>query len=661
LDETIVSGYRPGTVLSSAYSLKTETITQTGLKKMACCTLSESFENSASVSVGFTDAVSGARQIQLLGLSGIYSRLLAENIPVLRGLAATYGWSYTPASWLESIQLSKGASSVVNGYESITGQMNLEFKKPNHTEPLFVNLYTDDDRHYEGNITSAIQLSPHLWTSLLLSGRINTAVHDENEDTFLDMPKTTYTNVYNRWFYLNPEKGVQSRTGIQFLYENRIAGQDSLCHIQHNIPFNGSPLFETHIRNRHINAYNKTGISIGGKEGQSLGVINSVTRHELTSDFGKKTFNGTQTSYYANLLFSSFVHSPAHSYIAGVSFAYDRYDTEYADSLSFNNTPLTSLNRSEWVPGVFGEYTYSNDKGLTLVLGLRADYNSRFAWLVTPRAGLKYELNAYLTLRASAGRGFRSPNVIPENSGLMASSRKFYIDNIGDLDMEKAWNYGASITAYIPVWNDRRATLSLDYFRTSFQNQVVVDTERSRNEVHFYNSDGEKAFANAWQADLSLTILTGFDLFAAFRFNNNRITYRQEGQTYEADKPLSSNCRGLFNLSYATNLRRWVFDATAQINGQTRLPGLNGYHSEKIYSPAFPVVFAQVTRNSKRFDVYLGVENLLDYRQDDPVKYWNNDYEGQPFMPDFDASVVWGPIMGRKIYAGIRLRIGALK
>ncbi|MDR1877436.1 MAG: TonB-dependent receptor [Flavobacteriaceae bacterium] len=661
LDGVVVSGNRPGTVLSSANSLKTETITQTGLKKMACCTLSESFENSASVSVGFTDAVSGARQIQLLGLSGIYSQLLAENIPTLRGLAATYGLSYTPASWLESIQLSKGASSVVNGYESITGQMNLEFKKPNYTEPLFVNFYIDDALHYEGNITSAVQLNPHWWTSLLLSGRINTEVHDENEDTFLDMPKTKYVNVYNRWFYLNPEKGVQSRTGIQFLYESRVAGQDSLCHIQHNIPFTGSPLFETHIENRNLTAYNKTGISIGNKEGQSIGIINSVTHHEQNSDFGRKTFNGTQTSYYANVLFSSFIRSPSHSYTAGVSFTYDNYNTEYADSLSFNYTPLTSFNRSESVPGVFGEYTYSNGNGLTLVLGLRADYNSRFAWLVTPRSSVKYDLNKYITLRASAGRGFRSPNVISENIGLLASSRKLYVDNVSHLDIEKAWNYGASITFYIPIWNGRNATLSLDYFRTTFQNQVIVDTERSRNEVHFYNSNGDKAFANAWQADLSLTIIKGLDLFAAFRYNNNNITYRQDGKLYEAEKPLSPNYRGLLNLSYATNLRRWVFDATVQINGQTRLPGLNGYNSEKIYSPAFPVVFAQITKNSKRFDVYLGVENLLDYKQDDPIKYWNNDYKGLPFMPDFDASVVWGPIVGRKIYAGVRLRIGELK
>jgi hypothetical protein len=639
--------------------LKTETITQTGLKKLACCTLAESFENSASVTTGFTDAVSGARQIQLLGLSGIYSQSLAENVPTLRGLASTYGLSHTPASWLESIQLSKGASSVVNGYESITGQMNLEFKKPHLSEPLFVNLYTDENLHNEANITAAVQLNPYWWTSLLLSGIYGTRVHDENGDTFLDMPKMKYINAYNRWFYLNPDKGVQSRTGVKFLYENRVAGQDSLCHVEHGYPLGGIPLFETHITNKNFTIDNKTGISVGSKDGQSIGIINSFTRHEQRSDFGRKIFNGTQTSWYTNLLFTSFISSPAHRYTAGASFAFDRYETEFADTLAFNKTPLTPLNRTESVPGVFAEYTYTNTSGWTAVLGLRTDYNSLFGWLVTPRANVRYDWGNRVVFRASAGRGFHSSNAIAENIGLMASSRKFYIDQINSLDIEKAWNYGGNVTLYIPVWSGRQATLSLDYFRTEFQNQVVADTERNRNEVWFYN--GGRAYANAWQADLSLTVFKGFDLFAAFRYNNNRITYTQDDRRYEVEKALVSRYRGLLNLSYATALKRWVFDATAQFNGQTRLPGANGYNSEKMYSPAYPVLFAQVTRNSKRFDIYLGVENLLGFRQKDPVYYWDAAYSGQPFSRDFDASMVWGPVTGRKIYAGIRLRIGEIK
>ena len=663
LEEITISSFRPGTILSSSSPLKTEAITQTGLKKMACCNLSEGFENSASVSVGYTDAVSGAKQIQLLGLSGIYIQTLAENIPTMRGLSSTYGLNYTPASWLESIQISKGASSVVNGYESITGQMNLEFKKPNNTEQLFINLHADDNKHYDGNMTSSLRLNEKWWTGLFLSGTLGTEVHDENKDNFLDMPKIKYVNAYNRWIYIDDKKGVQSRTGIKFLYEDRIAGQDSLCHVKHGISLEGIELFKTFITNKNITAYNKTGIAIGDKEGQSLGIINSFTHHEQNSVFGRKSYNGVQNTYYANVLYSSYFSTTNHRYTIGGSFNYDNYETEFADdyvlsgstSPTTTHTPLTPIDRSEAVTGIFGEYTYSHLSGLTTVAGLRTDYNNRFGWLVTPRFCVKYDINKSIILRVSAGRGFHSPNVLSENIGLMASSRNFDISNINDLDIEKAWNVGGNITFNIPLWNKQTAKLSFDYFHTRFQNQIIFDTERNRNAVYFYNLSGGKAYANAWQADLTTTLFKGFDLYAAFRYNNNQITYTDGTHQVKTDKPLVSAYKGLINLSYATRLRRWVFDATVQVNGPTRLPGLNGYDSEKIYSRVFSVYFAQITHNSKRFDIYMGVENIFGYTQKDPIREWQ-----YPFSSDFDASMVWGPLTSIQIYSGIRLRLGKL-
>jgi hypothetical protein len=649
LQETTVVGRQSGTVMSNISLLKTETITTTGLQKLACCNLSETFENSASATISFTDAVSGAKQIQLLGLSGIYSQTMAENIPTMRGLASTYGLSYTPAPWLESIQISKGAASVVNGYESVTGNMNLEFKKPNNTEPLFINLYGDLDQRYEANVTGATKVAKNLWTGLMLSGMYNEKPHDNNGDTFLDMPKTKYINAYNRWLYENEDKGIESRTGIKFLYEDRIAGQDEEHHKKQNIT---DELYKTFIDNKGLTVENKTGFVVGERPGQSIGIINSFTHYEQNSAFGYKTFNGKQDSYYLNALFSSYFSNTDHRYTTGLSLMYDNFDTEFKDEIPFNQTPLTPINREEVVPGAFFEYTETSINKLTAVVGIRADYNSRFGWLITPRLSAKYDLNEYVIFRASAGRGYRSPNVLAENIGLMASSRNFDLSNINDLDIEKAWNFGGNIAFNIPIWSGRKAKLSLDYYHTSFDNRIVIDTERNRNAVFFYNSDGSKNYANAWQADLSATLFDGFDLFAAFRYNNNRVTYADGTET---DQPLISNYRGLVNLSYATNLRRWVFDVTAQFNGKTRLPAQNGYGSEKQYSPAFPVMFAQVTRNSKRFDVYAGAENFLNYKQKEPILNWE-----QPFSQDFDASQVWGPITGIRIYAGIRLRIGKL-
>ena len=650
LSETVIIGYQTGTIMSKLTSLKTETITKTGLQKLACCNLSDSFENSATVTVGFTDAVSGAKQVQLLGLSSIYSQIMSENVPILRGLAGTYGWSYIPGSWMESIQISKGAASVVNGYESISGQVNLEMKKPNYTDPLFINLYADYAGRYEGNVTAATQVAKDLWTGLLLHASGEWQEHDTNGDTFMDQPKNKLVNVYNRWFYLS-EKGVQSRTGIKFLYETRESGQTT-----HGTP-QDSERYLTNIENKNVTVENKTGFPIGSKEGQTIGLISNFTHHEQNSVFGRKSYGGTQNSFYSNLLFSSHIGElTTHKYTVGIGFLYDNYITRFEDLLVSNSTLSSNLNRTEVVPGAFGEYAFSPNGNLTFVLGLRGDYNSQYGWLITPRTNVKYNITDYVVVRASLGRGFRAPNVIAENIGLMASSRKFNVGTINDLSIEKVWNYGGNVAFSIPVWNEQLLSLSLDYFHTEFENQAVIDMERDSRNVYFYDLQG-RSFADVVQLDISLTPFKGFDVYTAFRYNNTQITYTDiDGTNYQREKPLSSRFRGLINLSYATNLRRWVFDVTAQINGPSRIPNLNGYAAKSEISPSFPVYFAQVTKNSKRFDVYLGAENILDYKQQHPILHPNT-----PFSDNFDSSRIWGPLMGRKVYIGARIRIGELK
>jgi outer membrane receptor protein involved in Fe transport len=646
LGEAVVVSNRRGTSLSQLTVRKTELISQTGLMKMACCNLSESFENSATITVGFTDAVSGAKQVQLLGLSGIYSQMLDENVPVMRGLASTYGWNYTPGAWLESIQISKGASSVVNGYESITGQINVEHKKPDSTEePLFINLYADDAKRFEGNLTSAARVNGKLWTGLFVHGSMEQEVHDDNGDTFMDTPKTKLVNVYNRWLYVNAEKGVQSRWGIKFLAEERLGGQDSACH-----DAEGAALYETKIFNRGVSLYNKTGFAVGDRQGQSIGVITGYTFHDQRSRFGEKDFNGVQNSFYANIVFNS-AFSASHKYAAGLSFVYDNYKTDFRDRLPYSNTLPASLDKNELVPGAFAEYTYSCNDKFVFILGIREDYNSKYGWLLTPRTNIKYNLSDDVVLRASAGRGFHSPNVIAENIGILASSRRMDVDGINRLGMEDALNCGANIAVNIPIWNGEKAALSLDFFRTSFRNQTVIDMERERHHVFFYDRAG-KSYANAWQADLSVTLLRGFDVFAAFRYNKSVVTYGDGSERYEKEKPLVSRFRGLVNMSYATKLRKWVFDVTGQINGPARIPGMNGYDSEERFSETFPVFFGQVTKNTRRWDVYAGVENILDYRQKNPIIS-----PSQPFGEDFDSSLIWGPLMGRRIYVGARIRL----
>ncbi|MDR0547504.1 MAG: TonB-dependent receptor [Dysgonamonadaceae bacterium] len=651
LKEVTVVSAQKGMIFNRLDIGKTELITKTGLAKMACCNLSESFENSATVTVGFTDAVSGVKQVQLLGLSGLYSQLLTENVPMHKGLLSTFGWSYVPGSWLESIQISKGASSVVNGYESVSGQINVEMKKPNYTEPLFINLYADRQGRYEANVTSAAKVTKDLYTGLLLHGSADAGAHDYNGDTFLDMPESKFINLFNRWFYLS-DKGIQSRTGLRLLADSRDAGQTEHLHSA-NAETGHGELYKSSIRNKGFSVENKTGFTIGG-EGKSIGVITSFNYSDENLIYGRKSFNGRQNSFYSNVLYTSTTDSN-HHYTIGASFAYDKYNTWYEDVLPFSLTPRTDVDRRETVPGVFAEYAYNLEDKLTFIIGLREDYNSRYGWLFTPRANIRYNPLKDLALRASVGRGYRSPNVIADNIGLLATSRLFDVAAIDNLDIERAWNFGGNITAYIPVLDEKQLTISLDYFHTQFDNQAIIDIERNRNSVFFYNLQG-KSYADAMQVDISFSPFKGFDFFAAYRYNKTEITYSENGQNYAFEKPLTSRYRGLVNLAYATSLRKWVFDFTAQINGPSRIPGLNGYNSEKRYSEAYPVYFAQITKNTKRFDIYIGGENLLDFRQKDPI--FNPE---APFGQDFDAySRVWGPILGRRIYAGIRWRIGKL-
>ncbi len=394
---------------------------------------------------------------------------------------------------------------------------------------------------------------------------------------------------------------------------------------------------------------------VGDKEGQSIGIITSVTHHEQNSGFGLKTFDGTQSTFYSNVLFTSNIGSTtSNKYTFGGSFVFDNYNTHYQDLLPFNLTPLTALNRQELVPGLFGEYAFSNSEKLTLIIGARIDFNSKYGWLYTPRTNVKYSITDDIIARGSIGKGYRAPNVIADNIGIMASSRKLYVDSISGLKIESAWNYGGNLTFYIPVWDSRKLTLSLDYFHTEFQNQAIVDIERNSNSVFFYNLKG-RSYADALQADLSLTPFTRFDVFAAFRYNNTKITYSEGDQSYLVEKPLVSRFRGLVNLSYATKFKKWVFDFTSQLNRPSRIPCLNGYNSELKESPFFPIYFAQVTKNTKRFDIYVGAENIFDFKQSNPIIGASN-----PFDQGFESSFIWAPIVGRKIYAGIRLRIGKL-
>ena len=649
IEEVDVTAQAQGQYISRIDVRQVESINRTGLTKLACCTLSESFENSGTTGTSYSDAITGTKQIQMLGLSGVYIQTLGENIPIFRGLDYLFGWNYTPAAWLKSIQISKGAASVTSGYESVTGQINLTFASPAEGRKTYIDFYTDEYLMTDVNIVIKSHLNEkwrfatfaHTTMSLMPDDAEDR--HDRNHDGFADMPKVQSVNFQSRWIYLS-DNGLQSRFVLSAATEKRKAGQMKMDNMQHE-------LFKTECKNTHLQISNKTGFPFGDKEGQSIGIISNLTTHGTYIEAGKKSLEADELYFYSNLILNSYLFNDNHKYAIGASYIYNGISNSYTDSLPKNFTPKTKFNKTENVTGIFVELNDYSVKNLIITAGIRADYNSRYKWLITPRFNLKYTPADFLTIRATAGKGYRSANPLSENIGLFSTSRQLYAHNIPQLDIEEAWNYGGNIIFSIPSKTDD-VVLSLDFYRTDFKNRVITDIERDKHCAFFYNLHGH-SHAYAAQADLSATIFEGMTFYSAFRYNIQHIDYSEHNQNYDFEMPLLNQYKSLINIAYATNMRKWIFDATLQLNGKCRLPNMNGYSENERYSDAYTLIFAQITKRFKYVETYIGVENLTDYRQKNPIIESEN-----PFGDNFDASIVYAPIVGRKIYFGLRFNFG---
>lgn len=624
IEEVSVKASRRGTFISTTGASKMEVISQVGLMKMACCNVAESFENSASVTVGYSDAISGARQIKLLGLKGIYTQMLDESRPVMRGLGSPYGLSYTPGSWLTSIQTTKGISSVTAGHEAISGQINLEYRKPTEGEPLFVNAYIDQDLRTELNLSSSFYLNDRLSTVILAHGSIDPRRIDHNGDGFMDIPTTGQINLANRWLYSAPS-GIQLRAGVKFVREERKSGQMDRSIEQY---------WGSQMDNKAFNGYFKMGIPTD-TVGSNLAMVVDYNFYEQNSYFGPKRYDGLQNSLMGNLFYHWRV-SKSNTLVIGASTTLD-YIAE-----SIGGSQQATFDRQDRIAGVFGEYTYNYNDIFSLILGLRADYGNFSGWFYTPRSHIKWNITPRTTFRASAGLGYRASQMLTDNLGVLATGRDLiFADNIDR--MERGVTYGGSLTQTFRLGGDENASLSFDYFSSRFYNQVVADQEFNTDQVVFYNPSG-RSFTNTYQADFVWQPIERFEILATFRWNDTRIDL---AALKGVEKPLVDRFKGLINLQYATKFRRWVFDFTAQTNGQSRLPD-----GDMDYSPVYQLYFAQITRKFRTVDIYLGCENIGNFKQHNPILSPED-----PFSKRFNSSVIWGPLMGRKFYAGIRFTL----
>jgi outer membrane receptor for ferrienterochelin and colicins len=633
LSEVIIRERLSGTFLMRMEPITVQVIGQGELKRAACCSLAESFETNASVDVQYSDAVTGARQIQLLGLSGIYSQILFENMPYLRGLGVPYGLEYLPGPWLESIYVSKGTSSVINGYESITGQINAELKKPEDNEQFYLNMYGDQDGRHEVNFNQRVVINNDVQTILFGHYSNNPLKTDENGDGFLDSPLKKQIHFANHWSYHSDDAGFEARWGIRGLTEERRGGQTAYFNSEETGKFYG-----TTVNTKRVDVFSKTGYVFGNKNNTNFGFINSFSFHDMKSVFGLKTYDASQKGYYTNLIFSTETGDPKHLFQAGISFMFDEYDEILNDSIE---------KTIERVPGMFSQYTFSIPEHITVIAGIRADHHSLFGTIVTPRFHLRYPLTEHLILRASAGKGYRSPRIIVENIQLLASSRDFVFED--QRKMEEAVNFGANLAFHHKLFK-RDLTMTVEYYRTNFINQLIVDYDKNPLFISVYNLDG-KSWASHAQAEISFFPIKNLDFRAAIRYNDVKTTY--DGILRE--KYMVNKWKYLFTASYLTKNNKWQFDATALINGKSSLPDLS-FHPPICRppeeSPVYLVLHSHITYNVKRWSFYVGAENLTNYMMHNPILGYED-----PFGPYFDSSIIWGPVMGRKFYAGFRYTI----
>ena len=610
---------------------------RTELFRAACCNLGESFTTNPSVDVSFSDAATGAKQIKLLGLAGTYVQMLNENVPDFRGASSPYALGYVPGPWMQSIQVSKGSASVKNGYESITGQINVEYKKPQADPSLEVNLFADSKARIEANFDGNIHFrQPKLSSGLLAHFEQGLANHDENGDGFQDKPKVRQVNVMNRWAWMGDNYIFQA--AVSGLNEKRESGQLS-HHVSQTAATAPEPLYRIGMETTRFTAFAKNAFVLNKEHGTNLALILSGNYHDADANYGRRIYDVTQKTGYASLLFEN-DFTPSHNLSAGLSLNHDYYNQAYRLTHD-DQSPLSHLTEREAVPGAYAQYTFKHDEQWVVMAGLRVDHSSKYGTFVTPRFHVKYAPTSWFNLRLSAGKGYRTVHALGEFNYLLASNRQLSIDN---LKQEAAWNYGASTNFKIRL-GDHILDLTAEYYYTDFKEQTVVDYDADINRISLHNLDGHKSYSHTAQIEATYTPVRGMTLTAAYRYN--RVMQYTGGRVQE--KPFTSRYKGLLTASYKTPLELWQFDITAQLNGGGRLVSNEAGTPAAHFNP-YAQLNAQVTRWFRHCSVYVGGENLTNYKQKNPILHADH-----PWSDRFDATQVWGPVHGAMAYVGVRI------
>ena len=610
------------------------------LLKAACCNLSESFETNPTIDVNFSDALTGTKQIKMLGLESPYMMISEENIPMIRGASQAYGLTFIPGTWIESIQITKGAGSIVNGFESISGQINTELKKPFSDLPLFINLFGSQMGRLEANAHINKKVFDRISMGVYMHVNSNNERMDQNQDSFLDSPLSNQINVMNRWQYTNPEIGLVSFFTWRYMQDQKQMGVLDFDPLKHR----GSNTFwGSEIKTNRLDLSFKAGYVFPDLPYQSFGFQTAFSTHDQDSYYGLRIYDIYHESIYNNLLFNSIIGNTMNKFKVGVNFSYDRY-VERVDNINYN--------RIDKSIGTFFEYTYNNNSDISFSGGLRFDNHNQIGSFITPRIHFRYNPLENFVLRISSGSGRKIANIFAENQRMFATNRIIDLLQNGSgvygLDPELAWNYGLSILrSFRFLGGDFE--LVADYYITNFKNQILIDWEES-NKISFYNLEG-KSSSKSLQLGLDFSYGEFLTLSAAYK---NYIIKSNYNSGY-LSKPLQPRNIIFFNTgleSTINNGSQWKWDLTINFIGDQRLVKTIR-DPENLSSPKYNLLNSQITRVfSSKFEIYLGGENIGNYKQLNPIISSEN-----PFSPNFDSSQIYAPIFGRMIYSGLRLKL----
>lgn len=644
LGEVEIEEQRDGVIISDITPIKTEQITQTELGKAACCDLAGCFETQTTVQPQTTNVITNSKELRILGLSGVYNQVLIDGFPMIQGLSYTYGISSIPGTLVDNIYVSKGANSVLQGFESISGQINVETKDPDNTDRLLLNVYMNSfmEKHFNANYA----FKKGKWSNLLAFHTVQAANKiDRDNDNFLDLPLLTRYMISSKWKYGNEKKwGWNSQIGLRLFNEQRIGGQTNF---NREIDNGSSSIYGQSVKINQPEIWTKTAYRINDKH--NIVLIASAFHQQQNSYFGTVKYKAQQSNFYGNIQYE--LNYGKHDLKTGISYRH----LNLIENIAFTDTFLLrsyagNYQRLENIPGFFTENTMRFFKNkLTWIAGIRGDHHNQFGFQLTPRTLLKYDIAPKTIVRANIGTGWRTVNLFSENIGLLVSSRDIIFAE--QLQPEKALNFGINFTQKFETKNNNLSGyFSADFYRTEFQNQIFPDYDTDPTKAIIKNFTG-KSVSNGFQAELYLKIFKRFELKTGYNFLD---VYREIGETKQL-LPFNPRHKFITTFSYKPLNKKYHFDMNVHWYGEQRLPDtrLNPIEFQRPdFSKPYTTVNAQFTYNFKKFEVYAGCENIFDFRQLQPIISWQN-----PFSPYFDTSSVWGPTRGREIYMGVRFKL----